>query len=158
MEHFDYEKPLRFHDFQQESTRHVIPHDNRIERLDNWVYGLAGEIGEFIDGLKHPRFYAWNKNEVFSKEHAIVSYLVKEMGDILWYMSNICNTLDLDLETIAKINILKLRHRYETEFDIAVISTRTEKEEQLAQLPEYIKLMGEVVKDVTKSYHTYRSR
>lgn len=37
--------------------------------------------------------------------------LRKELGDVLWYLSQLCNELDLDLGTIADGNLSKLLDR-----------------------------------------------
>ena len=39
--------------------------------------------------------------------------LLKEMGDVLWSLACLCEGLDTNLETVADLNILKLRQRQE---------------------------------------------
>jgi MazG nucleotide pyrophosphohydrolase domain. len=37
----------------------------------------------------------------------------KELGDVLWYLAQICTELKLSLEDVAKTNLLKLKSRKE---------------------------------------------
>ncbi len=76
--------------------------------LINGVMGLCGESGEAIDIVKkhlaqgHP----------LDKEH-----LIKELGDIAWYIAETATALDVELEDVFAINIEKLKKRYPEGFD-----------------------------------------
>jgi NTP pyrophosphatase (non-canonical NTP hydrolase) len=37
----------------------------------------------------------------------------KELGDVLWYISALARDLDIDLDTIAQMNLQKLKDRQE---------------------------------------------
>ena len=37
----------------------------------------------------------------------------KELGDVLWYISALARDLDIDLDTIAQLNLQKLKDRQE---------------------------------------------
>ena len=70
--------------------------------------GLAGEAGEFADGIK----------KVFAQGHDIDKpKLVKELGDILWYLTDACTSLGVTLEYVAQMNAVKLQGRYPNGFD-----------------------------------------
>jgi NTP pyrophosphatase (non-canonical NTP hydrolase) len=47
-----------------------------------------------------------------TKEH-----LIRELGDVLWYVATTAESLDTDLETVMQVNIDKLRARYPKAFD-----------------------------------------
>lgn len=74
-----------------------------------WVYpalGLAGEAGEVSDKLKK---VVRDNNGTLSEE---TRELVKgELGDVLWYVSQLAYELNLDLEAIAVGNLKKLADR-----------------------------------------------
>lgn len=71
--------------------------------LANYGLGLTGEAGEVSDIVKKAVFHGHD----LDKED-----IEKELGDVLWYIANIANVLDLDLNVIAKKNIDKLSKRY----------------------------------------------
>jgi NTP pyrophosphatase (non-canonical NTP hydrolase) len=73
------------------------------EILVNSVMGLNGEAGEAIDIVKKHLFHGHELN----KEE-----LIKELGDVAWYLAEAAYALDIDLETILKLNIKKLKKRY----------------------------------------------
>ena len=40
-----------------------------------------------------------------------IKNLTKELGDVLWYISAIASDLDINLETVAQMNVAKLNSR-----------------------------------------------
>ena len=75
----------------------------------NYVYptlGLVGESGEVAEKVKKD---IRDKNGFFDQETLIG--LSKELGDVLWYVSNICSELNLSMEDIAQENLNKLKKR-----------------------------------------------
>lgn len=78
---------------------------------ENFIYptlGLAGEAGEVAEKIK----------KVLRDDGGIVSAerkeeLLKELGDVLWYLSQIATELKLSLDTVASFNIQKLMSRKE---------------------------------------------
>ncbi|HMO80023.1 MAG TPA: nucleoside triphosphate pyrophosphohydrolase family protein [Pyrinomonadaceae bacterium] len=69
------------------------------------LLGLAGEAGGLLSEYKkHLRDGPAHK---LFKER-----ISEELGDLLWYISNVASKFDLDLETIAKDNIEKVQERF----------------------------------------------
>ncbi|KKQ35968.1 MAG: putative pyrophosphatase [Candidatus Nomurabacteria bacterium GW2011_GWB1_37_5] len=68
--------------------------------------GLAGEAGEVAEKIKK---VFRDDNGIFTPEHK--EMIRKELGDVLWYVAQICTELDLNLEDVAKHNIEKLKSR-----------------------------------------------
>ena len=63
--------------------------------------GLCGEAGEVAEKVKKQvRDGVFNRHEV-----------AKELGDVLWYLANICNDIGYNLDEIADLNLTKLRGR-----------------------------------------------
>ena len=63
--------------------------------------GLCGEAGEVAEKVKKQvRDGVFNRHEV-----------AKELGDVLWYLANICNDIGYNLDEIADLNLTKLRSR-----------------------------------------------
>jgi NTP pyrophosphatase (non-canonical NTP hydrolase) len=65
--------------------------------------GLAGESGEVADLLKKHLLHG----VPFDR-----SALVKELGDVLWYLAAIAEDHGVTLDEVAQTNVAKLRARY----------------------------------------------
>ncbi|MFP4508772.1 MAG: nucleoside triphosphate pyrophosphohydrolase family protein [Spirochaetota bacterium] len=96
---------MNFDQYQSRSrdTWNVISMDHPI------VYptiGLANEAGEVAGKIK--KIFR-DKGGVISEEDR--SALKKELGDVLWYLTQICTELDLTLEEVAEYNVEKLASR-----------------------------------------------
>ena len=75
----------------------------------NFIYptlGLVGEAGEVAEKVKK---VIRDKNGIF--DEASKSAIKKELGDVLWYLSNLCNEFNFKLEEVALINLEKLKLR-----------------------------------------------
>ncbi len=82
---------------------------SRIEMNHAVVYptlGLVNEAGEFAGKIK--KIFR-DKGGVISAEDRAA--LQSELGDVLWYLTQICTQLDLELAEVAQANIAKLRSR-----------------------------------------------
>ena len=75
------------------------------------VMGMSGESGEALDIVKKIIFQGHELNEA-TKEH-----LIRELGDVLWYVATTAEALDVPLETVMQVNVDKLRARYPMAFD-----------------------------------------
>jgi NTP pyrophosphatase (non-canonical NTP hydrolase) len=98
---------LDFDQYQREAGLSAIYPD----RFDNLYYpalGLAGEAGEVCEKIKK---IMRDKNGRVSEEDQ--QLLVKELGDVLWYVSALADELDVFLGDIASTNIEKLLSRKE---------------------------------------------
>lgn len=77
----------------------------------NFIYptlGLTGEAGEVAEKIKK---LIRDKGGVLSEEYR--QEIGKELGDLLWYLSQLATELGLSLEAIAQGNLEKLRSRLE---------------------------------------------
>ena len=55
------------------------------------------------------------------------THLVKEMGDVFWYLAQACIALDVDFQTVVVTNMMKLAARYpEGTFNIMQSEVRKE--------------------------------
>ena len=68
--------------------------------------GLVGEAGEVAEKVKK---VIRDKKGIFDDESK--KGIKKELGDVLWYLSNLCNEFDFSLEDVALQNLEKLRIR-----------------------------------------------
>ena len=75
----------------------------------NFVYptlGLSGESGEVAEIIKR---IIRDKNGAVDEETKAA--LSKELGDVLWYLTQLATEFDIPLEEIAVNNIEKLKSR-----------------------------------------------
>lgn len=84
----------------EDSTRTVE------RKLGTSGLGLAGEAGEFADIIKKILYHGMDLDE------EVHDRLVKELGDVMWYVTFAAETLQVDLQTIIDQNVEKLSARY----------------------------------------------
>ena len=77
-----------------------------IERLLTAGVGINAEGGEFLEIIKKMVFQGkpWNED---NREHLII-----ELGDIMWYVAQATQALDISMEDVLDTNIRKLAKRY----------------------------------------------
>ena len=73
------------------------------------VYNMVGEVGEFCSKLA--KIIRDGLPEDAEDEFEIG--LKKEVGDILWHLSAICDDIGWDLDDVAQMNLDKLKARQE---------------------------------------------
>jgi NTP pyrophosphatase (non-canonical NTP hydrolase) len=97
----------RYGSYQEQSRKTY----SDIETNDPIVYptlGLVNEAGEFAGKIK----------KIFRDKGGMITdedreALKGELGDVLWYLTQICTNLDLTLEEVAEANLDKLFSRLE---------------------------------------------
>jgi NTP pyrophosphatase (non-canonical NTP hydrolase) len=68
--------------------------------------GLCGEAGEVADKVKKVL-----RDRQGTFDAAVIDDLRLELGDVLWYVSQLASELGLDLAEIAEANLVKLASR-----------------------------------------------
>lgn len=95
-------------EYQKLALRTLNPALSKKDVLINGVMGLCGESGEAIDIVK----------KHLAQGHPLDrDALIKELGDIAWYLAETAAALDVDLSEVLTRNIDKLRARYPEGFD-----------------------------------------
>ncbi len=92
---------MQFNEFQNLCRRTMRDEDD-LERIKHAGEGFASESGEYIDAIKKTRY---------GKELDRTN-LIEEVSDILFYCAMAAEGLGVSLDSIAKVNINKLRARY----------------------------------------------
>lgn len=72
------------------------------------VLGLVGESGEVAEKVK--KLVRDKQGELSIETRAD---LVKELGDILWYVNSVAHLIGSDLEEVARLNNEKLASRHQ---------------------------------------------
>ncbi|MDD3466463.1 MAG: nucleoside triphosphate pyrophosphohydrolase family protein [Campylobacterales bacterium] len=81
-----------------------------IDNLTIPLLGIVGEAGSLMTEYKK-KLRDGDAHRLFEQ------HIKEELGDILWYLSNIASKLDFDLEEIAAENLAKLKERWPSELD-----------------------------------------
>lgn len=74
-----------------------------------WVYyilGAAGETGELVEKIKKHFRDDYGKMTDEKRDE-----IIKEVGDVLWYLARLVDTFGIDFNDVAKENIKKLLDR-----------------------------------------------
>jgi len=98
---------MDFETYQKESKKTALYPNSG----NNFVYptlGLVGESGEVADKIKK---VIRDKNGIMDENTKLE--IMKELGDVLWYLSQLATELDLSLDYIANENLQKLFSRME---------------------------------------------
>lgn len=111
---------LDFPTYQEEAMKTVPSELSPSEIIDNAVYGLIGEVGELVDIIKKVKFQGHPLDDE-ARRHCLL-----EVGDILWYATEMVYGLGSDLNRAGIMNIEKLRARYGDHFDTNKSQNRKE--------------------------------
>ena len=90
---------MDFREYQRKAVTFAIyPATHKVLYPTLGLCGESGEVGEKVK--KQVRDGVFNRHEE-----------AKELGDVLWYLANICNDIGYNLDEIADLNLTKLRGR-----------------------------------------------
>ena len=100
---------MNLNEYQKETRKTDLGTGPEHNISPTWLYyvlGLGGETGELLEKIKkHFR----DDYGVWTDERK--DQVVKEAGDVLWYLARLLDVLDIEFDTIAKDNITKLLKR-----------------------------------------------
>jgi NTP pyrophosphatase (non-canonical NTP hydrolase) len=100
-------KKYTFADYQTDSKK-TAGYPDIGHRVIYPVLGLAGETGEISEKIK--KIFRDRKGE-FTKDD--IELLTFELGDVLWYLTQIATDLGIKMDDVAQKNIEKLYSRME---------------------------------------------
>ena len=98
---------MNFDDYQKRALTTV--HQSKVDPLMQqtiWALGIAGEAGEIIEKWK--KIIAYKDGKIIDED---LAELAKELGDIIWYVAVMANSLGLSLNDIVQANLKKLSDR-----------------------------------------------
>jgi len=71
-----------------------------------WAMGVAGEAGEVVEKWK--KIVAYKSGKISAED---LGELKKELGDVVWYIAVLADSLGLELEDVMQTNVKKLADR-----------------------------------------------
>ena len=96
---------MDFDNYQIEARKTAI-YPNKDKNFIYPTLGLVGESGEVAEKIKK---VLRDNNGNFDYESKTA--IKKELGDVLWYLANLCNELEFTLNEVAEENLEKLNNR-----------------------------------------------
>lgn len=102
---------MTFNDYQAQASRFdLMDHASGLPASDpayiTKVLGLVGEAGEIAE--KYKKIIRDKNGKVDEADRAEI---IKELGDVLWYIAAISRYLGTELEDVAALNLAKLGSR-----------------------------------------------
>lgn len=102
---------MEYKDYQEQSQRTFAYRSEPLSQaqtdLLHCAIGLSTESGELLDAFK--------KHIYYGKQLDVVN-IGEEIADCMWYISNLCRLMEIDMEKMLENNINKLRVRYPEKF------------------------------------------
>lgn len=96
-------------EYQKLAMKTLNPSLTKKDILVNGVMGLNGESGEVIDIVKKHMFQGHELDK---------DKIKKELGDVMWYVAEVCEALNLSLDEVMEGNIEKLAKRFKDGFTV----------------------------------------
>lgn len=94
--------------YQELAMRTLNPEIYKKELILNASMGLCGESGEVIDLVKKHLFQGHDLDD---------EKIIKELGDVAWYLAEAATALNVNLSEILEKNIKKLENRFPDGFN-----------------------------------------
>jgi NTP pyrophosphatase (non-canonical NTP hydrolase) len=94
---------MTLNEYQDFVSHGIRPEAAGKNRMVHFALGLAGETGEVCDAIK--------KREYHGRDISI-EHIKEEIGDVMWYIANLCNEFEFDLNDVIVENARKLVKRY----------------------------------------------
>lgn len=108
---------MTINEYQKLAMTTLNPELSEKDILINGVMGLCGEAGEVIDIVKK-----W-----LAQGHELDrEKIIKELGDVAWYIAEIAHVMGVPLEDVLQGNIDKLKARYPDGFSKSNSKNRTD--------------------------------
>jgi len=102
---------MNFLDYQREAIKTAQFTTGSLRALSYTTLGLTGEAGEVAERIKKIlREENRDLDEIIAERR---DDIVKEMGDVLWYLTALGREIGVTLEEVADANLKKLKSRYD---------------------------------------------
>lgn len=93
---------MNLDEYQKETSATNLTKDKKAVNVVHVLCGLSAEVGE-VEALFQKAYRGDGKINHLD--------LVKEIGDVMWHLSELCNAFDISLEACLDVNVKKLKDR-----------------------------------------------
>jgi len=99
---------MNFNEYQKKASQTAIFNSlgSDVMKIAYLALGITGESGEVAEKIK--KILRDNNGNVTEEKK---EEIIKEMGDVLWYLSQLSQELGIDFDYVAQVNIEKLQSR-----------------------------------------------
>ena len=98
---------MTLNEYQRLASRTIPETMGKEDMKNHALHGLSAEVGE-IHGLYQ---------KVYQGHSIDRAHLAKEIGDVLWFVAELCTAIEVELDEVADGNIIKLLKRYPNGFE-----------------------------------------
>ncbi len=97
---------MTFDEYQKQALK--TAHNNPDPLMDKtiWAMGIAGEAGEVLEKWK--KIVAYKEGKITDED---LAELKKELGDVVWYVAVLADSLGLSFAEVMQLNVKKLEDR-----------------------------------------------
>lgn len=99
---------MTFQEYQKQALNFLNPEVKQKQLLNLVALGLNGEAGQVADYWKKVKYHNHKMDN---------DIIIKQLGDILWYLAISARALEISFDDIAIRNIEKLKTRYPNGWD-----------------------------------------
>ena len=98
---------MDFDEYQKKAlTTAKITYDDPLLQRTIWAMGVSGEAGEVIEKWK--KIVAYKDGKISEED---LAELAKELGDVVWYVAVLADSLGLSFSEVMSNNLKKLADR-----------------------------------------------
>lgn len=97
---------MTFDEYQKQALTTAIKNPDPMMDKTIWAMGVAGEAGEVIEKWK--KIVAYKEGKISDEDRA---ELGKELGDVVWYIAVLADSLGLSFDELMQQNVAKLKDR-----------------------------------------------
>lgn len=95
-------KNLSLKQYQELCKNTAKKFDSPATEIMTWGLGVAGEAGDVASCIK----------KTYAHQNDQTAGIKENVGDTLWYLAQICNFFNWDLQEVMQENVAKLSRRY----------------------------------------------
>ena len=109
---------MELNEYQEKAMSTCLPSCNNFAYMSLGLVSEVGELAGKVAKAVRKEEIMLEQNDIYNGSHPandageeLHKGLIGELGDVLWFVSGICNVLGIPLEDVAEANLAKLAER-----------------------------------------------